>query len=63
MERFVLGIAESSFCMLVVAGEFGNRAMVTAEQVVVVVVAAAAAISWLAKRFLAPLCMCVAQYF
>lgn len=63
MERFVLGIAEPSFCMSAVAWKFGNRAMVTAELVVVVLAAAAAAISWFAKRFLAPLCMCVAQYF
>lgn len=57
MERFVFGIAQCAFCMLVVVEGQGNRAMVTAEQVVV------AAGSSLVKRFLAPLCMCVAQYF
>jgi len=62
MERLVLGIAACALCMLVAAEVEGNLATVTVEQVVVVVVAAGA-ISWFEKRFLAPLCMCVAQYF
>ena len=65
IESFVLGDQQFAFWTSVGAEGSGIRAMVTAEliSVVVVMTVVAGGDSRFVKRLLAPLCICVAQYF